>query len=74
MLLGDLNLPGRLPARLTGWTPLVDAATFPAPSPRVQLDHALARGLPPGTRADARVIELDVSDHRAVLVDLHLPA
>ena len=73
LLLGDLNLPGGLPARITGWTPLVEAATFPAPAPRLQLDHVLAHGLPPSTRASARVVELEVSDHRAVLVDLELP-
>jgi endonuclease/exonuclease/phosphatase family metal-dependent hydrolase len=73
LLLGDLNLPGGLPARITGWTPLVDSPTFPAPAPRLQLDHVLAEGLPRGTRAHARVLELPVSDHRAVLVDLDLP-
>jgi hypothetical protein len=40
----------------------------------VQLDHALAAGLPPGTRASGRVHRrLPISDHRAVVVDLELP-
>jgi endonuclease/exonuclease/phosphatase family metal-dependent hydrolase len=74
VVLGDLNLPGRLPARLTGWTPLVTGPTFPAPGPRVQLDHVLAAGLPAGARVRGRVERLAVSDHCAAVADLDLPA
>jgi endonuclease/exonuclease/phosphatase family metal-dependent hydrolase len=74
VVLGDLNLPGGLPARLTGWTPLVTGATFPSPGPRVQLDHVLASGLPEGSRARGRVERLAVSDHCAAVADLDLPA
>jgi endonuclease/exonuclease/phosphatase family metal-dependent hydrolase len=74
VLLGDLNLPGRVPARLTGWTPLVEAPTYPSPAPRLQLDHILADALPDGARHDAAaVVRLPVSDHRAAVVTLHLP-
>lgn len=73
VLLGDLNLPGPVARRITGWTPLVSSPTFPAPAPRIQLDHVLAAGLPPGFRATGRVRQLPISDHRAVLVDLQLP-
>jgi endonuclease/exonuclease/phosphatase family metal-dependent hydrolase len=73
ILLGDLNLPGALPRWLTGWTQLATALTYPAPDPRVQLDHVLAHGsgLPPVTGAGAR--EMALSDHRAVVVDLGGP-
>ncbi len=74
VLLGDLNLPGRIPARVTGWAPLVRAATYPSMRPRVQLDHVLADGLTPLQLAGAtpRVHLLPVSDHAAVTVDLDL--
>lgn len=74
VLMGDLNLPGRLPARLTGWTPLVTGPTFPAPAPRVQLDHVLCRvpsGHPP-VRASGTLVELPVGDHRAAVADVDL--
>jgi endonuclease/exonuclease/phosphatase family metal-dependent hydrolase len=69
LLMGDLNLPGPLPRVFAGWRPLVRGATFPAPEPRVQLDHVLAS---PGlsVRAEPSVVRLDVSDHRAAVVDL----
>ncbi len=70
VLLGDLNLTERIATRITGWTPLVSAPTFPAPRPRWQLDHALAASLPPGVRTTGRTVELSISDHRAVVIDL----
>ena len=74
MLLGDFNLPGRLPARITGWTPLVREKTYPVMKPRVQLDHVLADGLTPSQieGAAAQVHPLPVSDHAAVTIDLDL--
>jgi endonuclease/exonuclease/phosphatase family metal-dependent hydrolase len=76
VLLGDLNLPGRLPARITGWQPLLRAATYPVTNPRVQLDHVLGDGLTreqaEAARATARVHRLPVSDHAAVTVNLPL--
>ncbi len=68
VLLGDLNLPGKLPSRVTGWRPLVRAATYPARSPRLQLDHALADGDVHLTAA--RAVPVAGSDHLATVVDL----
>ncbi len=74
VLLGDFNLPGRLPARITGWHSLVRAATYPSMKPRAQLDHVLADGFTPAllASAHAEVHLLPVSDHAAVSVDLDL--
>jgi endonuclease/exonuclease/phosphatase family metal-dependent hydrolase len=69
VLLGDFNLPGPLPRLLTRWRALARTPTYPAPEPRVQLDHVLASGeLPPVTAASA--VELPVSDHRALVVQV----
>lgn len=69
VLLGDLNVPGRLPALVTGWRPLARATTFPADRPSWQIDHALAHGpVPAPLRIETR--RLPLSDHRALIVDL----
>jgi endonuclease/exonuclease/phosphatase family metal-dependent hydrolase len=72
VFMGDFNLPGSLPSRLIGWQPLVTGATYPAPAPKVQLDHILAFGLDAGRAVDSRVWTLPISDHRAVSADLDL--
>lgn len=68
VLAGDLNLPGRLPALITGMQARVRARTFPAPAPRAQLDHVLTDGL--AGREGGRAVQLALSDHRALVVDL----
>jgi endonuclease/exonuclease/phosphatase family metal-dependent hydrolase len=70
LLVGDLNLPGGLPARISGWRQLLRAATYPSWAPRAQLDHVLADGLDPTTVRHASARQLDVSDHCAAVVDL----
>lgn len=68
VLMGDLNMGPDRASRISGMRPLVSGPTFPARSPREQLDHVLADGdLPP---AAGRVVELPLSDHRALVVDL----
>lgn len=71
VLLGDLNLPGAVPSQASGLLPLVAAPTFPAHRPDRQIDHVLAT---PGVRAvgDGRAVDLGVSDHRALVVDVEL--
>ena len=69
VLLGDLNLPGTVPARVSGWRTLARAKTFPADEPKLQIDHALGRGpLPPVADVDAP--RLPLSDHRALVLEL----
>ena len=69
VLLGDLNLPGTIPGRVSRWRTLARAKTFPAEAPKLQIDHALGHGLlPPVTAAHSR--RLPLSDHRALVIDL----
>ncbi len=73
ILLGDLNLPSPLPARAVGWQALAKGLpTFPSPSPKMQLDHALlddpAERLSPRVNATAQ--RLPFSDHLALMVDI----
>ncbi len=69
LLLGDLNLPA-LPVRAaSGWQVLARLPTYPAPRPRVQLDHVLGSGPLPQVRS-AETPVLPVSDHRPLVVEL----
>ena len=68
VLLGDLNMPGSLPAWTTGWRPLAKVKTFPGARPSMQIDHALGHGPLPDIGA-VSATELALSDHRALTVD-----
>jgi endonuclease/exonuclease/phosphatase family metal-dependent hydrolase len=73
VLLGDLNLPGRVPALVTGWSPVARVRTYPASQPRVQLDHVLVDGNGAHVHvetAGARVV--GNSDHLALRAELSL--
>lgn len=72
VLLGDLNLPGRLPRIVSGWTQLTRLATYPSWKPRVQFDHALADGMGPHQVVRAQSLRLPVSDHNALSLTLRL--
>jgi endonuclease/exonuclease/phosphatase family metal-dependent hydrolase len=64
LVAGDLNLPGPLPAILTGGLRVFSGPTFPAPEPRLQLDHLLSLGGLTGSGQDVRW--LAVGDHCAI--------
>jgi endonuclease/exonuclease/phosphatase (EEP) superfamily protein YafD len=67
--MGDLNMSGRRPARLTGYRALAEAPTFPAGAPTRQLDHILLRGSLPDV-SDVDSPKLPLSDHRPLVADL----
>lgn len=73
VLVGDFNLPGRLPVRATGWRQLVRVPTYPVWNARVQFDHVLTSA--PGVRCIAEeAIALPVSDHLGLRAELRLPS
>jgi len=74
LLIVDFNLPGLVPRLVTGWTQLARIATYPAPRPRVQLDHVLGRGVELESVRAVSARHQAVSDHRALVVDLELAA
>jgi endonuclease/exonuclease/phosphatase family metal-dependent hydrolase len=76
ILLGDLNLPAPLPAKAVGWKALATGLpTFPAPNPKMQLDHVLLNdpggrlSAPGSSTSRAESVHLNFSDHRAIVVD-----
>ena len=70
VLTGDLNMGPRRAERLTGMNSLATGATFPAERPGVQLDHILCTER---LGATGGPVALEVSDHRALVVDLQGP-
>ena len=68
-LMGDLNMFGHQPAAITGYRSLASVKTFPAGTPRVQLDHILVRG-EWGGLVSHEAVRLAVSDHRALVVEV----
>ena len=73
VVLGDLNLAGAWPARATGMRPLANAGTIPVTAPVRQLDHILGRGVVHPT-SDGAGLDLGMSDHRALAVEIELGA
>ncbi len=74
VLMGDLNLPGRGPGVVSGLRSLGRVDTFPAgPAgvPDRQLDHILVDG-PVTALSEAVALDLGMSDHRALRVDVRL--
>ncbi len=69
VLTGDLNTGPRRARWVSGLTGLATGRTFPAASPRAQLDHVLGRDV---RGSDVGVLHLPVSDHRALGVTLDL--
>ncbi|MGI3783783.1 MAG: endonuclease/exonuclease/phosphatase family protein [Janthinobacterium lividum] len=69
VLMGDLNMTPRPVRAVTRFRPLVRAETFPHDAPKFQIDHVLAHG-DVGRVVDARAVELPMSDHRALVVEL----
>jgi endonuclease/exonuclease/phosphatase family metal-dependent hydrolase len=78
VLMGDLNMRPTRAQALSGMRPLANGLTFPAGDPREQIDHVLVDG---GREADGALhdalgsatsaaVELPLSDHRALVVDL----
>lgn len=72
LLLGDLNMPGRLSGWVSGWTQLARVATYPSWKPRVQFDHVLGDGISPAQVSDVESRRLPVSDHSALSLTLAL--
>lgn len=72
VLMGDLNLAGGQPARLSGYRPLARRPTMPSTQPDHQIDHILLRGRL-GPVCAVGIPEMDLSDHRPLVVEVAPP-
>ena len=74
LIIGDFNLPGKLANLVSRWDSLAALPTYPTFKPRIQFDHVIARGLNEETiqraKASAEVLQLPISDHCALIVEI----
>jgi endonuclease/exonuclease/phosphatase family metal-dependent hydrolase len=74
LIIGDFNLPGKLANLVSRWDSLAALPTYPTFKPRIQFDHVIARGLNEETiqraKASAEVLQLPISDHCALVVEV----
>jgi endonuclease/exonuclease/phosphatase family metal-dependent hydrolase len=69
ILMGDLNMPGRLPSVVSRWRPAAHGNTWPAHHPVAQLDHILVSPDGPAV-VSGDTLPLPLSDHVALYADL----
>lgn len=69
VVMGDLNLDGDRPRRISRWHPLATAPTYPVREPTEQLDHILVEG-PLEAVGPGVALDTGLSDHRALAVDV----
>ena len=69
VLMGDLNMTAPKSGRWVGLRALGVGPTFPSEQPSRQLDHILTDD-PTLLADDSRAVELPISDHRALVVDV----
>jgi endonuclease/exonuclease/phosphatase family metal-dependent hydrolase len=75
ILAGDLNLPGNLPSKLSGFKSLAAAATYPSWKEKIQFDYIMAKkGLIKNNRVAATLIKSTgrpiISDHIPIGVEI----
>jgi endonuclease/exonuclease/phosphatase family metal-dependent hydrolase len=69
VLMGDLNMTPSRAKRWCGMRSLGTGPTFPSDNPERQLDHILTDD-PTLQAVESQVLELPISDHRALVVDV----
>jgi endonuclease/exonuclease/phosphatase family metal-dependent hydrolase len=70
ILLGDFNLPGGIPSKLTPWKRATQSLSYPSWAPKISFDYILMRQEHLAESAEVITPDLDISDHRAISIDL----
>lgn len=69
LIVGDLNMRPEMLGNQTRYTVLAEGLTYPSGNPRTQIDHILGRGMAGG---DSWTELMPISDHRALIADVHV--
>jgi endonuclease/exonuclease/phosphatase family metal-dependent hydrolase len=70
ILLGDFNLPGGIPSKLTIWKRATQSLSYPSWSPKISFDYILMRDEHLSQSTEVITPTLDISDHRPLSIDL----
>ena len=70
ILIGDLNLPGKVPAKVLGWNQLAEGKTYPSWKPRIQFDHALSADVTASEVKRLQIPTLGISDHLPIAFEI----
>jgi endonuclease/exonuclease/phosphatase family metal-dependent hydrolase len=70
ILLGDFNLPGGIPSKLTLWKRATQSLSYPSWSPKISFDYILMREENLSQSTEVITPTLDISDHRPISIDL----
>ena len=75
LLTGDLNLPGNLPSKLSGFKSLISQATYPSWKPKIQFDYIMLRKSKIKSVSSIKPIKSTVtgiSDHTPIGVEIQI--
>ena len=75
LLTGDLNLPGNLPSKLSGFKSLISQATYPSWKPKIQFDYIMLRKGEIKSVSSIKPIKstaTGISDHTPIGVEIQI--
>ena len=75
LLTGDLNLPGNLPSKLSGFKSLISQATYPSWKPKIQFDYIMLRKSELKSVSSIKPIKstaTGISDHTPIGVEIQI--
>ena len=75
LLTGDLNLPGNLPSKFSGFKSLISQATYPSWKPKIQFDYIMLRKSELKSTSSIKPIKstaTGISDHTPIGVEIQI--
>ena len=75
LLTGDLNLPGNLPSKFSGFKSLISQATYPSWKPKIQFDYIMLRKSELKSISSIKPIKstaTGISDHTPIGVEIQI--
>ena len=71
LLMGDLNLPGSIPAMGSKWQSLILQNTYPSWKPKIQFDYILSKGVALKNVIQVPTTTSGISDHLPLTIEIN---